>query len=434
MRRLTTFSLLAPLAFLGGCSQLSVPSFRLPEVRPHERTAVATPALAVAAESSLLAANTQRSQEATEGASGGWLERPASPRRTRVELLQQREDGLTRTVDGTYLLAQRGFSGRYGATFSAAREQVTETSPDVQEQAGGDYREDRNRHGLELMAREGRGQYSLAYSRDSSDDDTSGTLRVALSQQLFRDQTRVVLAWDRTRQELERRGDATFRRDNERRGYLFAVEHLLAPRVELAATLEGRSATGYLADPYRSVRYLAPATPLGMAWQPEQVPDQRSSDALTLRGRYSLQRGNQVGMDYRYYQDNWGMAAHTVKADYRHPVGDHLLLQAQLRHHRQTAAYFHRDLLATRAAATSLLSRNPALSTLQATGVSLGFQWDFLRSRWMGAEGATLFGRLEHRRQRHDDYLEIRSGLLPGTEPRWRGHTTQLQLGISASF
>jgi hypothetical protein len=91
-------------------------------------------------------------------------------------------------------------------------------------------------------------------------------------------------------------------------------------------------------------------------------------------------------------------------------------------------------LLGSRGTATGFYTRNPSLSTLQATGATFGFQWKFLRSGWRGIDGGTLFGRLEHRRQRYDDYLDVRTGLAPGTEPLYRGRVTQLQLGASLRF
>lgn len=418
MRRLTALALLTPLSLLGGCAQLSLPHPRLPQVRPYERTGAPPPALATAL-SPLLAANTARSREAEEGASGATLEPPPVVEEQRVDVVQQRDDGLTRVVDGTSVLARANFAGNYSAAFTAAREQWRDSSADVQDLAGGDYRENRTRYGLELVAREGRGRYSLAYQRDAGDDDATRSLRVGLTQNVFHDQTRVTLAWERTQQDLERHGDATFRGTNERRGYLFGVSHQFTSRLELGATVEGRSATGYLGDPYRTVRYVAPGTLTGFGRQPERVPDQRSSDALTLRGRYQLQNRQTLGVDYRYFQDNWGIAAHTLEANYLYPWGESLLLEAQLRHHRQDGAYFHQDLLASRGATTGFYTRNPSLATLQANGVSLGLQWKFLNSRWRGMNAASLFGRVEHRRERLDHD---------------RGQMTQLQLGVSVRF
>lgn len=433
MRRLTAIVLLSPLVLLGGCATMSLPRMGLPQVRPQERTGAPRPPMA-AALSPLLAANTLRSREAEEAASGADLEPPSSRPEPRVELVQQRENGITRVVDGTYLGARGNFGRDYSAAFTAGREQVRESSPDVLDLAGGVYREDRTRYGLELAAREGRGRYTLAYARDSGDDDVQSTLRVGLTQNLFHDQTRVTLAWDRTQQDLERRGDATFRGTNERRGYVFGISHLFTPRLELGATVEGSSATGYLADPYRSVRYLAPTTAVGYARQPERMPDQRSSDALTLRGSYALGKRSSLGLGYRYYQDNWGIAAHTVEATYLQPLGAAWWLEAQLRHHRQDGAYFQQDLLGARGAPTGFYSRNPALATSQANGASLGFQWHFLRRPWLGAKGGKLFGKAEHRRQSYDDYRSLRTGVAAGTEALFRGSITQLQLGVSLGF
>lgn len=130
MRRLTALAFLTPLTLLSGCSHLSLPHPSLPHLRPYERTTVLRPALANE-QSPLLAANTLRSREAEEGASGAMLEPPPVVQDQRVDLVQQRDDGVTRVVDGTSLLARANFAGNYSAAFTAGREQVRESSPDV---------------------------------------------------------------------------------------------------------------------------------------------------------------------------------------------------------------------------------------------------------------------------------------------------------------
>ena len=152
MRRLTALALLTPLTLLSGCSHLSLPHPSLPHLRPYERTTVLRPALANQ-QSPLLAANTLRSREAEEGARGAMLEPPPVVQDQRVDLVQQRDDGMTRVVDGTNLFARANFAGNYSAAFTAGREQVRESSPDVQDLAGGIYRENRTRYGLELADR-----------------------------------------------------------------------------------------------------------------------------------------------------------------------------------------------------------------------------------------------------------------------------------------
>lgn len=431
MRRTFPFALLLP--FVAGCSGVHLPRLAMPHVRPYERVA---PSRAEPATGwpETLAVQTQRSREADEGARGAALLPPRALQDSRIEFVQQRDDGPTRVVDGSALLLRSGFGERYSATLEAGREQVRDSSIDLLALAGGTYRENRTRYGLELATRARRARYSLAIGRDAGDDDATKRLRVGVAQGLFGDSTRLGLRWERSTTDLERRNDPTFRGTSQGRGYAFALSHLLTPRLEVGATLEGRVDSGFLADPYRSVRYLDATAPGGASWQPERLPTQHSSDALSIRGRYRLAERSTAGIEYRYYRDNWRMAAHTLRADWQLPIGEDLLLETGLRHHRQQAAWFHEDLLPVRGAADGFYSRNPALSALQDSSLSLGLSWRFLKTNWHGLEGGTLVGTLEHRRLRHQDLRDAREGSLPGSEPWFRPKTTQIQVGIAMTF
>ena len=99
-----------------------------------------------------------------------------------------------------------------------------------------------------------------------------------------------------------------------------------------AAVYAGLSATahaGYLSDPYklRDVR-----------------PEERLEWVLSLRYRQFL-RGPDAAwhLDYRYFDDDWGIASHTLHASWYQNVGAGFQVVPNLRYYSQSAADFYRS-------------------------------------------------------------------------------------------
>ena len=417
-----------PVLLLEGCSHL-----RLPTVRPYERTSLAA-SHARLAPSPLALAAVVRSQAWSEAAHGA-TQLPSPPRlEAQAELGYAYDNNDTRTVQGPALLVRRDFGRHYSASAEVSHEQVNDDSVDLLTLAGGPYHETRTRYAFDLGLRDGKSRYGVGYARHSADDAEGNTLRLVFSESLFGDLTRFTLAHERSKERYTRRGDASFTGDATRRSYQLAVSHLLTPHLLLGATFEADSAAGYLADPYRTVRYRDVATADGYARQPEQLPTLRSSDALALRAHYTLPWQAIAGLDYRYFKDNWGIHAHTTRATYVHYFGDALSVDANLRHYRQDRAYFQQDLYRQRNA-QEFLSRDPALAQFSSLGGGLGVTWHFLRSRLGFVTGSTLHASIEHHRRRYDDYHDAsRLGLALGSEPLYQSNTTLLQVSVSASF
>ena len=94
---------------------------------------------------------------------------------------------------------------------------------------------------------------------------------------------------------------------------------------------------GYLANPYRKIRYLSPGQGEGFTLADQVYPDTRTSNAASIELKYYLPWRAAVTGQYRFFRDTWGIVAHTVEVDYTQPWRQlHLRRQPALLHAERT--------------------------------------------------------------------------------------------------
>jgi Protein of unknown function (DUF3570) len=92
---------------------------------------------------------------------------------------------------------------------------------------------------------------------------------------------------------------------------------------------------GYLSDPYKEMWIN------GMI-DFDHRPNRRSAFSWSTRFRQYLVGSNAaLHADYRYYNDDWGVKAHTLDLVWNQPIGDNLELAPSVRYHSQRAANFY---------------------------------------------------------------------------------------------
>ena len=101
---------------------------------------------------------------------------------------------------------------------------------------------------------------------------------------------------------------------------------------------------GYLANPYRSVRYLDPSNAKGYSLASQVYPDTRTSTAVQVEGKYYLPYRAAVTASYRYFRDTWGIVGNTYELDYTHPISNVWILEGRFRYYKQNHANFYSDL------------------------------------------------------------------------------------------
>jgi len=125
---------------------------------------------------------------------------------------------------------------------------------------------------------------------------------------------------------------------------LVGVNQLLGPKTVLTANLTIASARGYLSDPYRGVMFdQSDQFNLNdLILYPEKRPGHRLSyvPEITLR-QYLTPLHAGVEASYRYYQDTYGIAAHTIQLAWHQKIGTFLQISPVFRYYRQSAASFY---------------------------------------------------------------------------------------------
>lgn len=110
---------------------------------------------------------------------------------------------------------------------------------------------------------------------------------------------------------------------------LLGVTQVISPVAILKFNLTHSRAAGYLSDPYKA---------------PDNRPRERNSTALlTQFNRHFSGTGGSLRSSYRYYDDSFGVGAHTLGFDWAQPLGAGWLIIPGLRYHTQSAASFYCD-------------------------------------------------------------------------------------------
>lgn len=111
-------------------------------------------------------------------------------------------------------------------------------------------------------------------------------------------------------------------------GFL-ALARVLNPQWQTQLGVFGALHDGYLSDPYkaRDIR-----------------PGSRQAWGITARSRYFLKAMHAaLHMDYRFFNDDWGIQAHTLELAWHQSVGDTFRIVPSLRYYSQSQADFYVD-------------------------------------------------------------------------------------------
>lgn len=348
----------------------------------------------------------------------------------RFDALYHRYDGGGVLIDGPSFLVRKQIGDSASLSFNHYIDSISGASIDVVTSAS-PYSEKRteNSVSVDLLRNKVTMDMSVTASRES--DYEADTWSFNISQDMFGDMTSVSLGYTYGKDAVGRRGDAAFSEGVNRQHYRVGLTQILSKNLLVDLAWETVTDEGYLNNPYRSVRYLDPASPLGYSFESEVYPRTRDSNALGIRALYYLPYRATVRGEYRRFDDSWGIAANTYEISYAQPIRERWILDLRYRHYRQTGADFFSDLFPA-SGAQNFLARDKELSTFTNTAIGAGISYQFLS----GGKGMIERGSitLSHDRLRfdYDEFRNIASGGVPGEEPYY-GFTagvTQVYLSI----
>ncbi|HEX6244079.1 MAG TPA: DUF3570 domain-containing protein, partial [Polyangiales bacterium] len=178
------------------------------------------------------------------------------------------------------------------------------------------------------------GGYRYSTENDYWSHGGVGNLTLDLAQK----NTTLVLTALGSKDVVGRAGDLYWRAPQSSLGGRLTLTQVLDRRSLLQLSWETTRISGYQASPYRYVAIGGAGTcaSLSPLCLPEQVPDERYRSAAVVRARRALGNIVSLGVEYRFYFDDWGLYSHTITPDLQLLLGDHGTLGLSYRYYTQS--------------------------------------------------------------------------------------------------
>lgn len=221
---------------------------------------------------------------------------------------------------------------------------------------------------------------SLAASKevDYLSRSIAGDVRIDFNER----NTTLALGLGATADEIGKHG-STIWRDRHTYDVLVGVTQVLSKTGIVQSNLTLSRGHGDFNDPYKyTMTFRGSGAPVV---QQDGRPDSRQHVAWLTRYRHYLPGARTaLGMDYRYYRDDWGVRAHTIDWSAAHEIKSGLSIVPQARYHTQGAADFFATTFGARAPTGSSDARLGAFGAWT-VGASLAWIIDAHSSVDLGA-------------------------------------------------
>ncbi len=348
----------------------------------------------------------------------------------RADILYHLYDGGGIAIDGPSLLIRKKVGKSVSLVANYYVDMISSASIDVVTTAS-PYTEEREQVSLGMDYLRGNTTMSVSVTNSEESDFTSNSYSFSVSQDMFGDLTTLTMAYSLGDDEVRRSDDATFVRDADRQFYSVGLTQIITRDLIMGLNVETITDEGFLNNPYRTVRYLDPTSPVGYSYEPELYPNTRTSTAVGIRARYYLPYRAAIQGEYRFFTDTWGIISHTGAISYTHPWGP-FTFSGKLRLYTQDQADFYQDLF-SRSAATNFRARDKELSEFASTSMRLQASYELFED-WSFIEKGSVTVIYDQLLINYDNFRDLTTGALVGQEPLYTLESGIYQLFFSFWF
>jgi hypothetical protein len=350
-------------------------------------------------------------------------------------------------ITGESVLVRKKFSENFSVEANYFIDKVSGASIDVLSQASV-IKDERKQKSLSFDYIHDKTQYNFSYTDSTERDYTSNTLHFSLSQDMFGDLTTVSLGFTDSRDKVGENDGKSFAPDvvwlghAESRSYQAGVSQIITKSLITGVTLEVITDQGYLANPYREIRFLDQSTPLGYSFASQVYPNTHTSTAVEARAKYFLPYRAAASVSYRYYSDTWAVHGNTIELGYTQPISNLWILEGRVRHYSQNHASFYSDLF-TAPEQQNFEARDQDLAAQTNNTFGVKATYAFLPDGWKIFKRGTATLDVSHIQFKYDDFRNIKPFVnapagaslpAPGTEPLYSFGATVYQVYISMFF
>ncbi len=354
-------------------------------------------------------------------------------------------------ITGESVLVRKKFSENFSVEANYFIDKVSGASIDVLSNAS-PIKDERKQKSLSFDYIHDKTQYNFSYTDSAERDYTSNTLHFSLSQDMFGDLTTITLGFSDSRDKVGENdgGDGlpghpapnvVWLGHAESRSYQAGLSQILTKSLITGVTLEVISDQGYLANPYRSIRYVDPTTALGYSLASQVYPNTHTSTAVEGRAKYFLPYRAAASVSYRYFSDTWGVRGNTIELGYTQPISNLWILEGRLRHYSQNHATFYSDLFPY-ADSQNFVARDQDLAAQSNNTIGFKATYAFLPDGWKIFKRGTATLDVSRIQFKYRDFRDIKDysdtpaggNYTPGTEPLYSFGATVYQIYLSMFF
>ena len=360
----------------------------------------------------------------------------------RADLFYSKYSGGGMDITGESVLARKKITEDFALEASYFVDKVSGASIDVLSQAS-QIKDERKQKTGTIEYVHDKTTYTLSYINSVERDYKSNTTSFSLKQDMFGDLTTLSLGYAHTDDGVGENDGTAFvpvivwLGHAQSDSYNVGVSQILTKNLIAGLDVNVIYDNGYLANPYRSYRYLDPSNAKGYSLASQIYPDTRTSTAVQGEAKYYLPYRAAITGSYRYFTDTWGLVGNTYELDYTHPLANIWILEGRLRFYKQNSANFYSDLYQF-AGEYNFMARDQDLAAGENTTIGAKVTYAFLPDGWKMFKRATATFDVSRIEFHYLDFRNIKYYGLPqyppGTEPLYGFNATVYQIYISMFF
>jgi len=250
-----------------------------------------------------------------------------------LDYLDYSIEGRRMHVREPLLYVHAPLGDNYSLEASAIIDTMSGASPEFHNSltgaSGKGVRDERHAFDLKLHRYFHRTAVAVGVATSNEFDYTSQTLNAEVQQATEDQNTLLTLGWSRTLDDIGSAWDDYLQEHRRSSEYLAGVTQVISPVAILQSNISYKASTGFHDDPYKAA---------------DKRPDGRHQFIwLTRYNQHFPTPDMTLNLEYRYFQDNWDIRAHTLGAALTMPITQGWRLKPSLRYYSQSAAYFYSD-------------------------------------------------------------------------------------------
>jgi hypothetical protein len=360
----------------------------------------------------------------------------------RADLFYSKYSGGGMDITGESVLVRKKFTENFAVEANYFVDKVSGASIDVLSQAS-QIKDERKQKSGTIEYVHDKTTYTASYINSVERDYKSDTASFALKQDMFGDLTTLSLAFSNTNDTVGENNGTAFAPNvswlghAESRSYDVDLSQILTKNLIAGVNLNVITDQGYLANPYRSVRFVDAGNPKGYSLASQVYPDTRTSTAVQFEAKYYLPYRAAVTGSYRYFRDTWSIVGHTLELDYTHPIKNIWILEGRFRYYRQNHADFYSDLFDF-ASEYRFEARDQDLAAQDNYTIGAKATYAFLPNGWKMFKRATVTFDVSRITFHYLDFRNIKyfgvPQYVPGDEPLYQFNATVYQVFMSMFF